>query len=233
MGGRAIAISSMKPKAARGTPIMLNVTAWSLVLSKTATRQQGKATTLTHKTMLRSSSLSTSLSHCRRLFSLPPSSTSPPPPPPPLPRPPTFSPPTPPPPPPLLSAQQTPASTARTTAKATPAVTATSTATATAAVTVSTDTTPTPTPTPTMFWTNRLFRFAIPISTIPVTKHPLFLKISLFLLPNALLCSLLPNFLLLLSPICPHEAMDLSPPECSALLSPPEFSTPPLPDLSS
>ena len=43
--------------------------------------------------------------------------------------------------------------------------------------------------------------FAIPISTIPVTKHPLFLKISLSLLPNALLCSLLPNFLLLLSPL--------------------------------
>ena len=67
-------------------------------------------------------------------------------------------------------------------------------------------------------------RFAIPISTILVTKHSLFLKISLSLLPNALLCSLLPNLLLLLSPICPHEAMDLSPPE---------FSAPPLPDLSS
>ena len=53
-------------------------------------------------------------------------------------------------------------------------------------------------------------QFAILISTIPVTKHPLFLKISLSLLPNALLCSLLPNFLLLFSPICPHEAMDLS-----------------------
>ena len=75
--------------------------------------------------------------------------------------------------------------------------------------------------------------FAIPISTIPVTKHPLFLKISLSLFPNVLLCSFLPNFLLLLSPICPHEAMDLSPPECSALLPPPEFSAPPLPDLSS
>ena len=48
--------------------------------------------------------------------------------------------------------------------------------------------------------------FVIPISTIPVTKHPLFLKISLSLLPNALLCSLLPNLLLLLSQICPHEA---------------------------
>ena len=46
-------------------------------------------------------------------------------------------------------------------------------------------------------------RFAIPISTIPVTKHPLILKISLSLLPNALLCS------------------------------PPEFSAPPLSDLSS
>ena len=45
-------------------------------------------------------------------------------------------------------------------------------------------------------------RFAIPISTIPVTKHPLFLKISLSLFPNA-------------------------------LLSPPQFSAPPLPDLSS
>jgi hypothetical protein len=61
-------------------------------------------------------------------------------------------------------------------------------------------------------------RFAISISTIPVTKHPLFLKISLSLLPNALLCSLLPNFLLLLSPICPHEAMDLSPPKVFPLL---------------
>uniref|UniRef100_A0A2N9FSA1 Uncharacterized protein n=1 Tax=Fagus sylvatica TaxID=28930 RepID=A0A2N9FSA1_FAGSY len=38
------------------------------------------------------------------------------------------------------------------------------------------------------------------------------------LLPNALLCSLLPNFLLLLSPICPHEAMDLSPPKVFPLL---------------
>ena len=76
-------------------------------------------------------------------------------------------------------------------------------------------------------------RFSIPISTIPVTKHPLFLKISLSLLPNALLCSLLLNFLLLLSPIYPHEVMDLSPPECFALLSPPEFSAPPLLDLSS
>ena len=46
------------------------------------------------------------------------------------------------------------------------------------------------------------FRFAILISTILVTKHPFFLKISLSLLPNA-------------------------------LLSPPEFSAPPLPDLSS
>ena len=46
-------------------------------------------------------------------------------------------------------------------------------------------------------------RFAILISTILVTKHPFFLlKISLFLLPNA-------------------------------LLSPPEFSAPPLLDLSS
>ena len=46
------------------------------------------------------------------------------------------------------------------------------------------------------------FRFAILISTILVTKHPFFLKISLSLLPNALLSS-------------------------------PEFSAPPLPDLSS
>jgi hypothetical protein len=61
-------------------------------------------------------------------------------------------------------------------------------------------------------------RFVIPISTILVTKHPLFLKISLSLLPNALLCSLLPNFLLLLSPICPYEAMDLSPPKVFPLL---------------
>jgi hypothetical protein len=61
-------------------------------------------------------------------------------------------------------------------------------------------------------------RFVIPISTIPVTKHLLFLKISLSLLPNALLCSLLPNFLLLLSPICPHEAMDHSPPKVFYLL---------------
>ena len=60
--------------------------------------------------------------------------------------------------------------------------------------------------------------FAIPISTILVTKHPLFMKISLSLLPNALLCSLFPNFLLLLSPICPHEAMDLSPPKFFPLL---------------
>uniref|UniRef100_A0A2N9FP41 Secreted protein n=1 Tax=Fagus sylvatica TaxID=28930 RepID=A0A2N9FP41_FAGSY len=35
---------------------------------------------------------------------------------------------------------------------------------------------------------------------------------------GALLCSLLPNFLLLLSPICPHEAMDLSPPKVFPLL---------------
>ena len=48
---------------------------------------------------------------------------------------------------------------------------------------------------------NGYSRFSIPISTVHVTKHPLFLKISLSLLPNALLCSLLPNFLLLLSPI--------------------------------
>uniref|UniRef100_A0A2N9IWL9 Uncharacterized protein n=1 Tax=Fagus sylvatica TaxID=28930 RepID=A0A2N9IWL9_FAGSY len=30
--------------------------------------------------------------------------------------------------------------------------------------------------------------------------------------------SFLPNFLLLLSPICPHEAMDLSPPKVFPLL---------------
>ena len=41
---------------------------------------------------------------------------------------------------------------------------------------------------------------------------------TFFLLPNVLLCFLLLNFLLLLSSICPHEAMDLSPPKVFPLL---------------
>ena len=63
-------------------------------------------------------------------------------------------------------------------------------------------------------------RFVIPISTIPITKHSFFLIFSetFSLLPNALLCSLLPNFLLFLSPICPHEAVDLSPSKVFPLL---------------
>ena len=58
--------------------------------------------------------------------------------------------------------------------------------------------------------------FAILISTILVTKHPFFSEN--FTLSSRMLCSLLPNFLLLLFPICPHEAMDFSPSKVFPLL---------------